>query len=201
VSLNVSPATRAPAPEVPGPQLPETQGSALRGSTASTCSPCGLPRPVPGVGRRVRDVIPEDALGEPGPVLLPVDLTVDGAIAAATAAGALGRTPLAVVRSRCGAAAPQAAEDVVGSTTLAGLRALVRAEPARSADRLSHVAEPALPHVDAGEDVARAFALLGDRPAAWVLVRGNVRGWVRHARLAAALEPPPVPGPVAGGAP
>lgn len=148
--------------------------------------------------RTVADLLPEGALDAPGPIALAADLTVAQAVAAAAEAGALGRTPLAVVVPRRGAVSPRAVGDVVGSTTLAGLRSLVREDPAREADPLSGVADAPLPHVGAGEDVGPAAARLGDRPAAWVLVDGRLAGWVRHARLSAAVcEPDAVAGDLA----
>ncbi|WP_432513259.1 hypothetical protein [Kineococcus sp. SYSU DK001] len=136
-----------------------------------------------GVERPVRGLLPAGALDAPGPIALRADLTVAAAVEQAAAEGALGRTPLAVVLPRAGAARPHALGDVVAATTLAGLRALVREDPERAGSPLREVADPALPHVGAGQSADEAWAALGEFPAAWVLVDGRVAGWVRRARL------------------
>lgn len=151
-------------------------------------------------GRTVRHVLPAGALDAPGPITLPADLPVACAVEAAAAAGALGRTPIAVVRPGDGVRPPHALGDVVGATTLAGLRSLLRDEPATAARTMAEVADVPLPHVGAGVCVEDAFAALGDAPAAWVLVDGRLAGWVRRARLAQSLVPHEAPEPVGAAA-
>nr|WP_179756278.1 pyridoxal-phosphate dependent enzyme [Kineococcus aurantiacus] len=136
-----------------------------------------------GVEDPVRDLLPEGALDAPGPIALAADLTVGQAVEQAIAEGALGRTPLAVVLPRHQARRPRALGDVVAATTLAGLRALVREDPARARSPLREVADPPLPHVGVGQGAQEAREALGEFPAAWVLVDGRVAGWVRRARL------------------
>jgi cystathionine beta-synthase len=136
-----------------------------------------------GVERPVGALLPEGALEAPGPIALRADLPVGAAIEQAVAEGALGRTPLAVVQSRQGARRPHVLGDVLGATTLAGLRRLVRDDPEVAATALREVADPPLPQVGVGQDVDEAWEALGPAPAAWVLVAGRVVGWVRRARL------------------
>nr|WP_211298857.1 pyridoxal-phosphate dependent enzyme [Kineococcus rhizosphaerae] len=136
-----------------------------------------------GVEHPVRALLPDGALDAPGPIALRADLTVREAIEQALAEGALGRTPLAVVLPRQGASRPHALGDVLGATTLAGLRGLVRDHPEVAGVALREVADPPLPQVGVGQDVDEAWQALGAAPAAWVLVDGRVAGWVRRARL------------------